>query len=234
MITKTICQMIPVVAMALFVCSCNNNNNNDPTQDGNQVDFVTVKSITNAGTSFEVQKEGDSPVATLITSKKLSEGIKVGQRILLRYFPANGRPYTSGNITPTGYMTIYGSGDPVAVKKSEDVGGFASEDVIIEICQRAGKYVNVAARCFMLNAPKEFDLICDQSTMADAEPVLYLIYKGDSNSIDGAYKVTYGSWDISQIWSLSTCKSIRVKYATTEGTKSVSLIKDASQITPTE
>lgn len=100
MITKTICRMIPVVAMALFVCSCNNNNNNDPTQDGNQVDFVTVKSITNAGTSFEVQKEGDSPVATLITSKKLSEGIKVGQRILLRYFPANGRPYTSGNITP--------------------------------------------------------------------------------------------------------------------------------------
>ena len=46
--------------------------------------------------------------------------------------------------------------------------------------------------------------------------------------------MTYGSWDISQIWSLSTCKSIRVKYATTEGTKSVSLIKDASQITPTE
>ena len=86
----------------------------------------------------------------------------------------------------------------------------------------------------MLNAPKEFDLICDQSTIADAEPVLYLIYKSDSNSIDGAYKVTYGSWDISQIWSLSTCKSIRVKYATTEGTKSVSLIKDASQITPTE
>ena len=84
MITKTICRMIPVVAMALFVCSCNNDDNNDPTQDGNQVDFVTVKSITNAGTSFEVQKEGDSPVATLITSKKLSEGIKVGQRILPR------------------------------------------------------------------------------------------------------------------------------------------------------
>ncbi len=234
MITKMICRMLPVVAMALFACSCNNDDNNDPSKDGNQIDFVTVKSITNAGTSFEVQKEGDSPVATLITTKKLSDDVKVGQRILLRYFPANGQPYTSGNITPTGYMTIYGNGDPVAVKKSEDVGGFASEDVIIEICQRTGKYVNVAARCFMLNAPTEFDLICDQSTLADAEPVLYLIYKSDSNSVDGAYKVTYGSWDISQIWNLSTCKSIRVKYATTEGTKSVTMIKDASQITPAE
>ena len=48
------------------------------------------------------------------------------------------------------------------------------------------------------------------------------------------YKVTYGSWDISQVWNLSTCKSIRIKYATTEGSKSVTLIKDASQITPAE
>ena len=220
MITKMICRMLPVVAMALFACSCNNDND-DPSTEGTQIDFVTVKSITDAGTSFEVQKEGDSPVATLITSKKLAEDVKVGQRILLRYFPANGQPYTSGNITPTGYMTIYGNGDPVAVKKSEDVGGFASEDVIIKICQRTGKYVNVAARCFMLNAPH-------------AEPVLYLLYKSDSNSVDGAYKVVYGSWDISQIWNLSTCKSIHVKYATSEGTKNVTLIKDASQITPAE
>ena len=227
MITKMICRMLPVVAMALFACSCNNDND-DPSTEGTQIDFVTVKSITDAGTSFEVQKEGDSPVATL------AEDVKVGQRILLRYFPANGQPYTSGNITPTGYMTIYGNGDPVAVKKSEDVGGFASEDVIIKICQRTGKYVNVAARCFMLNAPQSFDLVCDQSTLSDAEPVLYLLYKSDSNSVDGAYKVVYGSWDISQIWNLSTCKSIHVKYATSEGTKNVTLIKDASQITPAE
>ena len=233
MITKMICRMLPVVAMALFACSCNNDND-DPSTEGTQIDFVTVKSITDAGTSFEVQKEGDSPVATLITSKKLAEDVKVGQRILLRYFPANGQPYTSGNITPTGYMTIYGNGDPVAVKKSEEVGGFASEDVSIGICQRTCKYVNVAARCFMLNAPQSFDLVCDQSTLSDAEPVLYLLYKSDSNSVDGAYKVVYGSWDISQIWNLSTCKSIHVKYATSEGTKNVTLIKDASQITPAE
>lgn len=234
MITKMIYRILPVVALSLLVCSCNNDNNDDPSQDGTQIDFVTVKSMNETGTSFEVQKEGDSPVATLITSKKLGDGVKVGQRILLRYFPANGQPYTSGNITPTGYMTVYGNGDAVAVKKGEDVGGFASEDVIIEICQRTGKYVNVAARCFMLNAPQSFELVCDQSTLADAEPVLYLLYKSDSNSVDGAYKVVYGSWDISQIWNLSTCKSIRVKYATTEGSKSVTLIKDASQITPTE
>lgn len=234
MIAKKICRMLPVVAIALLACSCNNDNNDDDPQNGTQIDFVTVKMVSNAGTSFELQKEGDSPVLTLVTSKKLSDDVKEGQRILLRYFPANGQPYTSGSITPTGYMTIYGGGDPVKMQKSEDAGGFASEEVTMEICQRSGKYINVAARCFMLNAPNSFELVCDQSTIDSEEPVVYLLYKSDSNSVDGAYKVVYGSWDISSIWNLSTCKGIRVKYATTDGTKSVAIIKDASQITPAE
>lgn len=229
---KTILRTIPAMALALFVCSCNNDSDTPSGEDGTQVDFVTIKSLSNTGASFELQKEGDSPVLTLVTSRRFPEELKVGQRILLRYAPANGKPYTSGTITPTGYMTIYDG--PVTIGTAEEYRGFTSEDARVEICQRAGKYVNIAARCFMLNQPKSFELVCDKTTLNSESPVMYLLYKSDSNSVDGAYSVVYGSWDISEVWNLPTCKNIRIKSVSTAGEETTTIIKDASQITPTE
>ncbi len=170
-------------------------------------DLVSIHSVDQtAGTTFTFQRYDDSPVITLVDPQLTIKEDYVGSRALLYYYPENGEPYSSGNISAAG-ITIVNS-DTAVVRPISRYNWDASP-VFLNSVWRSGRYLNFRMRLDYSDEPRRFGLVVDSLTLTDPEPQLYLVH--DLNgSPDNFLRESYASFDIEKVWNQPSCLSVAV------------------------
>lgn len=233
--TKLLFLMLAAV-MAVFASSCNSDS--DSTGSGPVIpsntlyDFATLSSTTKSGSVFTVIKANDSQPITYTSTESLSENskVKTGDRLVIAYTTTNGlQAYQSGPINLIGYISMSNADQNVG----EFNGIFSSDPVEMEVLTRTGNYINMQMQLYARNnlTSGKISLVADPAKLNIAVPELYLVYENPTNMGDNQY-LAYASFDISDIWSRSTCKGVKVTYQTPGGMKSVTF-NNNDVITPT-
>lgn len=194
--------MFGAVAVAgLCMTSCNSSSHENGGFTGTiYMDYVTLASDTEQGSTFTMHKGANTPLITYVTNQRIETGmVKVGERCVLAYYYPDARPeYTSGTITIQAYQKCINGG--ITEGTAEDTNNFKSDHVQCSALWITGNYLNFSIKGLYGNSPKTFKLVADETTMDSTMPTVYLIYETD-NQVAGAWKDIYASLDISKVWS---------------------------------
>ncbi len=227
---KSLCLALLGTFVALSVTSCNEDSGNT-FPDETLYDIVTLVENNDSGSVFEFRKDGDSPVITLTSTRKLSDEVKVGERLMIAYIPLSGVSYVSGSIELVGYRSVYNG--PIVIGKSSDWKAFRTYDQRLTWINRSGNYLNVSAEIYILSQPRTYELVLDETTLNDEYPVAYIVFEPDTNG-DGTMHTGYASWDISSVWALGTCKGLKVRLSNLDGKNEFVFEKNPEDIKPVE
>lgn len=212
----------------LGLVSCNSSTS-DVTEEP-LYDFATLTGVNDKGSTFEVIREADEQPCVFTSSFKVdTTRIHVGERLLISYVNSNGVSYISGPIDLYRYQQVLNGS--IEVGTSTEWDSWRTNDVAIYYATRTGKYINVMANVYVLNAPKTFTLVADKATLNDEYPKVYLVFLSDA-SLEGSMRSGYASWNISEVWDLPTCKGIKLYMANTVGDKVLTFAKDNPSISP--
>lgn len=179
------------------------------------LDMATFVSQDGNGSTFTLQKDGDSPVVTLTARQRLDTDLfTIGNRLLIYYVPESGVAYQSGP------AVLYAARQVINGKaltgNSKDYPGWSTEATNLQSIWRTGKYLNIHSLAYYKVNPKRFVLVADETTIDDEYPDLYLIFYSD-DQVDGDLNTLYASFDISGVWDSDTCKGVRVHLANSSG-----------------
>lgn len=170
-------------------------------------DIVTIEDAGEGKpVTFSFRRYDDSP---LITLKALNGSVGeewAGHRILLRYYPEDGQPYTSGNITVAAMNAI--NYDTLRVRNVEKYDWEASP-VFLNSVWRTGKYLNMRMRVEYSQSPRLFGLMVDSVTVDSVQPQLYLLHNRLGEPENYLTEI-YASFDLSPVWDLPGCRSVKV------------------------
>lgn len=177
--------------------------------------IATYTGSSGQGAVFAFRQVDDTPLVTLHTQYTGIDEEKhpPGSRFYIRYVPAGGDPYASGEVTLKGLSRI----NDGALKQGDvlaDYPDWGRDGVYVYSLWRSGSYINLHCRLTYDTEPRTFMLMADAATMGDAVPELYLVHRlaSDANSHDRAY---YASFDISKLWERPGCRGVRVHVANT-------------------
>ena len=155
---------LPILLLTIFafaLSSCNDDNHKS-LPDGTMFDIVTLVENNDKGSVFEFRKDGDSPLITLTSERKLDEKeVKVGQRIMIAYVPLSGVSYVSGSIDLIAYRSVF-NGNIVIDKVSD---WKLTHEQRVTFINRSGNYINVSAEIYVQNEPKVYNLVLDEKTL---------------------------------------------------------------------
>lgn len=170
-------------------------------------DIVTISEAgTGTPATFTFRRYDDSP---LITLKAINGSIAeewAGHRILLRYYPENGEPYTSGDITVAAMNAI--NYDTLRVRDVTKYDWTASP-VFLNSIWRTGQYLNMRMRVEYSPSPRLFGLMVDSLTVDSVQPQLYLLHNRLGEPENYLTEI-YASFDLSPVWNRPGCRSIKV------------------------
>lgn len=234
---KKIFSFALLAAVMFSAVSCSDDNN-DPTgpviPDDAIYDIVTLVS-TNATTStFAAQKSENSPEVQYVCGVSLInyKELKPGTRLLIAYKMQNGAaPYTPGAITLYGFSTMSNTEASVLTGTSEQYNGWDTEPLKMTSMWLTGIYLNIDAEMFASTSarPTSYILVADESTLDKPVVETHLILKSN-NSDGGNLARLYASFNIQDLFAISTCKTIRVNYKDISGYT----YKDINKPTETE
>ncbi len=213
--------------LAVFT-SCNSDDDPKPQLESFMA-FVTLTQNNDNGCIFITQEKDDSEVVTYTCSQKLDEkSFKVGERYLINFSNESGKRFQSGPIVFHGYL-------PIASSKSQAkphtlINEYTSDPVNVSMVERAGTYINVEATAPVAYQLREFAIYVDETTVNNEYPEAYIVLKTDN--VGASDKIFYGSFDLSPVWMLSTCKGVNLHYNTTNGTKKQVFTKSVSGFKP--
>lgn len=187
-------------------------------------DIVTLVSTGDRGTTFSMQVNGDSPEITYLAPYDFSKStqLKEGMRLTICYSRIDAPVYTSGNIDLYGYSLMGNTEQSVLSGLSADYAGWKSQPIKIRSIWRTGTYINMQAELYTLqaNKPERFIIVTDESTLSDPYPELHVIFENAEGNDGQNLQPVNASFDISQVWSLSTAKGVAVYYPTPVGESS--------------
>ena len=226
---------LPILLLTIFafaLSSCNDDNHKS-LPDGTMFDIVTLVENNDKGSVFEFRKDGDSPLITLTSERKLDEKeVKVGQRIMIAYVPLSGVSYVSGSIDLIAYRSVFNGN--IVIGKASDWNNFGTYEQRVTFINRSGNYINVSAEIYVQNEPKVYNLVLDEKTLDKEYPQAYIIYRPDSD-LNGTMKTGYASWDISSVWALGTCKGLKISWVDENSNiQTRTFDKDQQQVKPAE
>lgn len=204
--------LLAVIALGFNACNSDSGTDLNPSQNI-FLNIVTYEgaSIT-GGSTFSLQKSGDSPLITLTTTQNLGMAdVPVGTRIIMSYVPESGVQYVSGPITVYQAANIEGGGAAVTEGRSENTTNWASNEVAVQLVERTGPYLNLQFTGSLPTGVSTANIkfLVDEKTLDDAYPEIHLILGPYNTSLDKTY-IFYGSWNISNIWERPTCKGVKV------------------------
>lgn len=189
-----------VAAIALWSCG-----GDEPAAQMVLADIVTFEGYRSERPVFTMRKEGDSPLITLTGhSGRLSQDLEDGQRVLLRYLPANGEAYSSGDVAVRSVVRI--NYDKL---RKGPLDGWDADPVYMLALWRTGQYLNLECTVEYSDESRRFFLLVDEPTIADPVPQLYLMHDmGDAPANFSRH--IYASWDMSALWNTDGCLGVTV------------------------
>lgn len=171
-------------------------------------DIVTYKEASSAGAVFTLQQYDDSPLITLVAQgRNIDSKYTPGCRMLISYYPANGEPYSSGNITLTGMAAI--NNDVLKTGSMEDIGSWDADAIYLNSIWRTGCYINIYFRVDQSSEKRRFMLVMDEATCEDEVPQLYLVHDMLGQP-DNFTRRAYASFDISAVWDNPQCQGVTI------------------------
>ncbi len=226
---KIIRFLFPALFLAV-IASCSDKPRNDYYPEDMMVDIATYVSSSDNGSVFTLRKDGDSPLVTLTSTRVINENMfKPVTRVLIQYVPESGIAYKSG---PMELYSVQAVNSTLKEGTAADYTDWFSDPFSMGGLWRTGNYINLWANIDVEQRPETFELVLDTKTINDECPEYHVIFRTDG--VDGRRHVIYGSYDISKVWSLQTCSSIRVYYPDSHGTTSLVFYKNSTPIVPAE
>jgi hypothetical protein len=193
--------------VVMLMPSCNSSSNEVDTGEECQYDIATLKSMNDNGSSFVVQKDATSSAVVLTTTQRVDTTVvKVGERLLIAYtLPTGVSAYTNSSITLKGYTDIINS--PI------EVGSYTGTNESVRLISAwvTGKYLNIYATAEIYEAPKEFRLILDESTLDQKYPVVTLLFKSDGIGVEAVESSIYASFDITEL--MERCSTFQLVWS---------------------
>lgn len=224
---QKIFQFLALVAIAVGLSACNDSNNDGPVIETYQ-QFATLQSVSDNGSTFGVWNSATSGMRVLTSSEKIPASVcEPGQRLIILYQLMSGTsPEGSGSIALLAVMPVING--TVTEKTAAETGQWASNSVQEFSYQLTGNYLDLHFLAQMASEPKDCQLYVDQTTLADAYPVVYLIYEAD-NIATSTWKNVYASFDVSPILKDYVHKGFILKCANETGPKSFTVQRDGQE-----
>lgn len=194
------------------VTSCSDDDDDDPVPSSALIDFVTVASNTDSGSSFTVIDPATEKSATLVTTSRIGEEFQVGTRALIQYTAAQGQ-YESGQISLYGINSVING--TISEGNATTTDNWSSDPANIASCYRTGKYLNLSCMVNMSSQPNKFEIVADEATLADEYPTAHILFKSDNTMAQQT--VLYASIDLSPVWNLQSAKGIKFIFHTSSG-----------------
>ncbi|PWL58821.1 MAG: hypothetical protein DBY35_11935 [Bacteroidales bacterium] len=169
-------------------------------------DIVTVESSGDEGSRFTFRRYDDSPLVTLTAPQLRVDDKYVGKRMLLRYYPESGKPYTDDIIRPIAISPV--NCDTAVIRPVERYD-WDADAVFLNSIWRSGNYINVHLRAVYSDKPRYFSLMVDSLTLTDAVPQVYLVHN-TLGAPDSYMREVYASFDITNVWSRNGCDGIEI------------------------
>lgn len=199
--------------------------------------LVTFVSSNDQGSVFVAQENNESSPVTLTSPMKIDKpdanglnGLNPGERCIIYYSNDSGKPFQAGSIRIY-TIRIIANGKILSESMAEIRKGMA-DPIRVSNVERIGQYVNVFAKAPFNSEAKQFIIAVDEATVNDEVPQAYVLFKSDNAGV--ADREIIGSFDISSVWNLSTCKGLTIHYKDGEKDASVSFAKGGISIRPTE
>lgn len=224
---KIINFLFPALFAALFA-SCVDDKKNELLPGDLMIDIATYVASNETGSVFTVQKDGDSPIATLTSDYIINDKMfPPKSRVLIQYVPESGVAYESG---PVELYSVQAVNTTVKEGTETEYRGWNSDVVSVTSLWRTGNYINLWANIDVVSRPKTFELVLDTETIDTECPEYHIVFETDG--VDARRHTIYGSYDISQVWNLETCNAVKVYYADANGTSSTIFYKNTLPIAP--
>lgn len=222
--------LLSTMAAALFalvgLSSCNSNSD-IPDNDPVMTDIVTLGSVSKDGSVVTLREKDDSPLVTLTFPQRIDTAIiKPGQRFMLSYYPADGKPYTSGPATAYAYTDI--PNITMTEGTRAENASWMSEDVNVIQLWRTGTWLNLNAFVGYKTAPRKTALVLDKETIDKSMPTAYLLYESDL-SAEAEARQFVATFDIISVWANPKYKGLVVKVANPGGPTSYTFYKDKAE-----
>lgn len=156
---------------------------------------------------FTLRQCDDSPLIRLTCAGHFKNNITPGQRMVLKYVPPEGKPYTSGVITFVSAYLTYG-GEPI-IGDPKDFPWWKRDEIYVYTLWRSGEYINLNSRYVYTPRPRPLQLLIDSATMGSPVVEAYITHLNDTivNSHDRTY---YHSWNIKDVWERPDLRELKI------------------------
>lgn len=206
--TTRLLPLLPAMTLAVALAGCGDD---APYSDtATLYDIVTYEGSAHGVARFAMRASNDSPLLTFTaTGVDVDPDIGEGDRMLLGYIPASGRPYTSGEVSVVSTGAI--NNVPLKEDAIADIR-WDADPIYLNSIWRTGCYINVYCRVSYSAKPRLLSIVADRETLGDPVPQLYLVHDllGEPDSYT---RRAYLSVDISGVWQLEGCRGVTVHVA---------------------
>lgn len=206
-------KLLPIFFIAPLLGSCSGEDGVDGPVEVALTDFVTYEGNTAAGGGalFTVRMMDDSPEALLSADRALSQGTAAPQRLIIRYIPETGKPYTTSAIRLTGVSPV--NQEPPVTDPTDAtalLGLFGADPVETVSIWRTGRYINIHMRVQECRDPRTLALVLVPGTEGTEAPEFRLVHALPAGAAPSYMRKAYASYDISGVWDAASTREVRV------------------------
>lgn len=207
-LTGLAAMLVPLLALALG--SCAGEETDGPVQ-AYLTDIATFEGNTPGGSVFTVRMMDDSPLATLRADRSVDCGRKPPVRMMIRYQPQNGRPYTDSDIRLS-HASPVNSEPPVTdpATASRLLALFGRDPAEPVSVWRTGEYINIRMRLMECAEARTLALVLVPETAGTAEPEYRLVHALPAGAPPSYMRTAYASYDISYVWSDPSTRLVKI------------------------
>ena len=173
-----------------------------------RTDIVTFLDNDEQGAVFELLRRDDSTAVTLLGNLALGNGVKPGQRVLLRYDWADRLAADRRRVMVYGVATIVSDSLRYTVKPLSDYLD-QMEPVKLLSIWRTGDYLNLRAQVEYTGKARHFYLLLDSATVKADTAHCYLVNNthGDTTY---HWREGYASFFVGNLWHRPGLRTMRV------------------------
>lgn len=205
--------LITFITATLLLGSCSGEEGVDGMVEVPVTDMATFEGNVAAGGGalFTVRMRDDSPEALLSADVALSDGTAAPQRMMIRYIPACGKPYTTSAIHLTGISHV--NQEPPVIDPEDAtalLGLFGTDPVETVSIWRTGTYINIHMRVQECRDPRTLGLVLVPSTVGTPSPELCLVHALPAGTPPSYMRTAYASYNISDVWEIPGITEVRI------------------------